>query len=174
MNQVSLVLLNIGNGFEFQTGRFNKEFVEKEKISEEGSYGILWRARHSVDGCYYAVKEIPFYYKDEEKLIRIKKEVQIQAKCCHPNVISYKTSWLEECIDINDYGISQSSSDLNLSSATISTIDQSGSNTLEGMDITRYFCITILRAILHYCYVHWAFWQIKKIKFITLVNRSNW
>ncbi len=142
--------MNIGDGFKFQTGRFNKEFVEKEKISEEGGYGIVWKVRHSVDGFYYAVKEIPFYYKDEEKLIRITKEVQMQAKCCHPNVISYETSWLEECNNINDYGISQSSSDLNSSIATITTVDQSEPNTLKGIDI-------LLRAVLDYCYVHGLF-----------------
>ncbi|XP_059838174.1 interferon-induced, double-stranded RNA-activated protein kinase-like isoform X3 [Hypanus sabinus] len=66
-----------------------KEFTDKKRIGE-GGFGCVYKAKHSVDETYYAIKEIPT--RDEST----RREAVVLANMEHPNIVRYHTSWFEE------------------------------------------------------------------------------
>ncbi|XP_072912721.1 interferon-induced, double-stranded RNA-activated protein kinase-like isoform X2 [Hemitrygon akajei] len=66
-----------------------KEFTNKGIIGE-GGFGCVYKAKHSVDETFYAIKEIPT--RDEST----RREAVVLANMEHPNIVRYHTSWFEE------------------------------------------------------------------------------
>lgn len=79
----------------FENNRFQNEFEEIDEISR-GGFGIVKKSRHRFDNCIYAVKEIAFPYKSHQNFIQIIREVKLYANLePHPNVVAYKTAWIQ-------------------------------------------------------------------------------
>ncbi|KAM5439195.1 putative non-specific serine/threonine protein kinase [Microsporum canis] len=82
--------------------RYATEF-EEEALIGRGSYGVVYRVRHHVDGQGYAVKKIPLSSKKlqqlQERGLRevdnILKEIRTLAKLEHTNVVRYYGAWAE-------------------------------------------------------------------------------
>ena len=85
-----------------QTDRYAREFSELEIVGK-GGYGKVFKAKHRLDGSYYAVKRIPVspskYAKIQERgaeeLESMLREVRSLARFDHANVVRYHNAWLE-------------------------------------------------------------------------------
>ena len=85
-----------------QTDRYVREFSELEIVGK-GGYGKVFKAKHNLDGSFYAVKRIPVspakYAKIQEpgsgELESILQEVRLLARFDHANVVRYHNAWLE-------------------------------------------------------------------------------
>lgn len=75
-------------------GRYEYDFEEIAEIAQ-GGFGTVCKAKKRVDGCLYAVKKIPFKYRNQQELKQMLREVELLAKLHHPNVVAYKTAWIE-------------------------------------------------------------------------------
>uniref|UniRef100_A0A6C0EIR1 Protein kinase domain-containing protein n=1 Tax=viral metagenome TaxID=1070528 RepID=A0A6C0EIR1_9ZZZZ len=66
-----------------------------------GGFGVVYKAQHYLDNEYYAIKRMPMYIDFGDKshisslLLEKLREIRCLAKLNHPNIIIYKTSWLE-------------------------------------------------------------------------------
>ena len=81
------------------TCRFTNDFIKLDQLGE-GSFGMVDKVYHKIDGIIYAVKKIPFIDKlsnDEfkEKVNDSFKEVRLLAKMNHINILRYNSSWIE-------------------------------------------------------------------------------
>ncbi|EEP80006.1 predicted protein [Uncinocarpus reesii 1704] len=82
--------------------RYATEF-EEESLIGKGSYGVVYRARHYVDGQMYAIKKIPLNSKrlkqlqdrGLQELDHILKEIRTLARLDHSNVVRYFGAWAE-------------------------------------------------------------------------------
>ena len=85
-----------------QTDRYVREFVELGLVGQ-GGYGKVFKAKHNLDGSFYAVKRIPV---SPAKLTRIQEngpqeletmleEIRSLARFDHANVVRYHNAWLE-------------------------------------------------------------------------------
>ncbi|RWS30259.1 eukaryotic translation initiation factor 2-alpha kinase 1-like protein [Leptotrombidium deliense] len=81
-----------------EPSRYQRDFMNIG-IIDKGGFGTVCKVTHLLDGCVYALKVIPFRYKSPITFQKILKEVQVFANVSsHPNIIQYKTSWLEDCL----------------------------------------------------------------------------
>jgi len=64
----------------------SQAFEIEEKLGE-GSFGVVYRARHKDSGYPLAIKDFDVY--DVEEADPIAKEIEILKKCNHPHVVSY-------------------------------------------------------------------------------------
>ena len=64
---------------ELTFSRYESEFDELCFIAK-GGFGSVYRSRHKVDGCEYAIKKIPLKYCDPELFIKIFREVKTLAR----------------------------------------------------------------------------------------------
>lgn len=80
--------------------RYRSEFDEISEIAS-GSFGTVYRARYKLDQIDYAIKKIwiPDLYGDLTPYIA---EVRTFANLNHPNIVPYKTAWLEQSMDGDD------------------------------------------------------------------------
>ncbi len=78
----------------FQTSRYETEYTEVAYLAR-GGFGAVFRAANKLDGCEYAVKKVVLRYYDRELCAKILREVTTLARLSHPNVVCYKTAWLE-------------------------------------------------------------------------------
>ncbi len=78
----------------YHHSRYHTEFEELGFLAK-GGFGSVFRAKNKLDGCEYAVKKIVLKYCDPDLFAKIFREVTTLAKLTHPNVVSYKTAWLE-------------------------------------------------------------------------------
>ena len=66
-----------------------------------GGFGVVYKAKHYLDSQEYAIKRIPMYIDFSDKmniskiLVDKLREIRCLATLNHPNIINYKTSWLE-------------------------------------------------------------------------------
>jgi translation initiation factor 2-alpha kinase 3 len=85
-----------------QTDRCIREFSELEIVGK-GGYGKVFKAKHKLDGSFYAVKRIPV---SPAKVARIEEhgpkelesmleEVRSLARFDHNNIVRYYNAWLE-------------------------------------------------------------------------------
>ncbi|OAL50374.1 kinase-like protein [Pyrenochaeta sp. DS3sAY3a] len=85
-----------------QTDRYLREFSDSSIVGK-GGYGKVFKAKHKLDGSFYAVKRIPV---SAAKLARIQEhgpqeleamleEVRSLARFDHNNIIRYHNAWLE-------------------------------------------------------------------------------
>ena len=102
-NMKSLIELVSGNRFEVDdmkkilmtTSRYKNEFVKLEHLGE-GSYGLIDKVYHKLDGKIYAIKKIPMSPKMDKDIFKSKlDEIRVLAKMNHPNILRYHSSWME-------------------------------------------------------------------------------
>ncbi|WEW61213.1 serine/threonine protein kinase [Emydomyces testavorans] len=82
--------------------RYATEF-EEESLIGKGSYGAVYKAKHFVDGQFYAIKKIPLSSKrlkqlqdrGLQELDHILKEIRTLARLDHSNVVRYFGAWAE-------------------------------------------------------------------------------
>ncbi|KAL6708463.1 hypothetical protein ACN47E_002726 [Coniothyrium glycines] len=85
-----------------QTDRYVREFAELGIVGR-GGYGRVYKAKHRLDGSFYAVKRIPI---SPAKVTRIQEhgpqelesmleEVRSLARFEHNNIVRYHNAWLE-------------------------------------------------------------------------------
>ena len=109
------------------TTKYNTDFVEMNNISS-GAYGSVFRCKNVFDECIYAVKKIAVslkYKNCDQRLKKIKKEVDFLSHLNHPNVIRYFSSWVEHPCLVSD--VPSETGSFN-SSARIRTLSESLSN----------------------------------------------
>ena len=102
-NMESLIELVSENKFEVNdmrnilmtTSRYQNEFVKLEHLGE-GSYGLIDKVYHKLDGKIYAIKKIPLSPKIDKEIFRSKlDEIRVLANMNHPNILRYHSSWME-------------------------------------------------------------------------------
>jgi translation initiation factor 2-alpha kinase 3 len=85
-----------------QTDRYAREFSEFEIVGK-GGYGKVFKAKHKLDGFFYAVKRIPvsstklakIQQDGSDELESMLQEVRSLARFDHTNVVRYHNAWLE-------------------------------------------------------------------------------
>ncbi|KAH7080239.1 kinase-like domain-containing protein [Paraphoma chrysanthemicola] len=85
-----------------QTDRYVREFTELGTVGK-GGYGKVFKAKHNLDGSFYAVKRIPVsptkVAKIQEhgsgELESMLQEVRSLARFDHANIVRYHNCWLE-------------------------------------------------------------------------------
>ncbi|KAF7722076.1 putative serine/threonine-protein kinase iks1 [Apophysomyces ossiformis] len=82
----------------FNQGYYAKFFVEKRKLGR-GFRGSVFLCEHELDGVKlgrYAVKKVAIG-NNHPWLVKMLREVHLLERLRHPNIVSYKHSWLENC-----------------------------------------------------------------------------
>nr|ACO15608.1 Eukaryotic translation initiation factor 2-alpha kinase 1 [Caligus clemensi] len=75
--------------------RCHSEFDELEYLAK-GGFGSVFKVRNKLDHQEYAIKKILLKCdKDWKNFSEVTKEVIMLAKLSHPNIVSYKTAWIE-------------------------------------------------------------------------------
>jgi translation initiation factor 2-alpha kinase 3 len=85
-----------------QTDRYARDFSELEIVGK-GGYGKVFKAKHKLDGSFYAVKRIPvsptklakIQQDGPDELESMLQEVRSLARFDHTNVVRYHNAWLE-------------------------------------------------------------------------------
>jgi len=78
----------------YQHSRYKQEFAEEDLIGG-GGFGVVYRAKNRLDNAEYAVKKIFIKVNKENLVLKILREVTVLAKVNHPNIVAYKSAWLE-------------------------------------------------------------------------------
>jgi eukaryotic translation initiation factor 2-alpha kinase 4 len=73
--------------------RFKHDFENDMSVLGKGGYGQVFKARHRLDGRYYAVKEV--LSDSPEDLREILKETILLSRLNHPYVVRYFSAWME-------------------------------------------------------------------------------
>ena len=79
---------------------FSQMFTDISAINN-GGYGVIYKGKHYIDNKYYAIKRVPLYidFIDKHEISKILLEHLREIRCLssldHPNIITYKTSWVE-------------------------------------------------------------------------------
>eukprot|EP00747_Dinoflagellata_sp_TGD_P024205 gnl/TRDRNA2_/TRDRNA2_130383_c0_seq1.p1 gnl/TRDRNA2_/TRDRNA2_130383_c0~~gnl/TRDRNA2_/TRDRNA2_130383_c0_seq1.p1 ORF type:complete len:611 (-),score=86.63 gnl/TRDRNA2_/TRDRNA2_130383_c0_seq1:222-2054(-) len=77
--------------------RFAQEFDYIAPLGR-GAFGEVWRCRHRLDRCEYAVKAVKYRANasDGGRLARrVLREAQTWASAMHPNIVRYHSAWVE-------------------------------------------------------------------------------
>ncbi|XP_014601221.1 PREDICTED: eukaryotic translation initiation factor 2-alpha kinase 1-like [Polistes canadensis] len=86
--------LNVPNCLMAEWSRYRREFKEKEFIAA-GGFSNVFKALHLLDGIEYAVKKIVVRSGQVSTIKQHLEEVKVLAKLNHPNIVAYKTAWIE-------------------------------------------------------------------------------
>ena len=81
----------------YQHSRYANEFEEIEYLAK-GGFGCVYKCRNLLDNIEYAVKKIVLKLNGQKANIiftKILREVTTLAMLSHPNIVCYKTAWLE-------------------------------------------------------------------------------
>lgn len=78
--------------------RYRREFEELSFIAG-GGFGKVYKARHRLDGVEYAVKKISIRSSELNSVLTHLAEVKTLASLDHPNIVSYKSAWLEPLVE---------------------------------------------------------------------------
>ena len=78
----------------YHQSRYATEFEECEFLAK-GGFGAVYKARNRLDNCHYAVKKIVLKRGNADTFAKILREVITLASLAHPNIVCYKTAWLE-------------------------------------------------------------------------------
>ena len=84
----------------FQHSRYSNEFEELQYLAK-GGFGCVYKCRNRLDNIEYAVKKIILKLHGQQSNIlftKILREVTTLAMLTHPNIVCYKTAWLEPYI----------------------------------------------------------------------------
>ncbi|XP_064643150.1 eukaryotic translation initiation factor 2-alpha kinase 1-like [Lineus longissimus] len=75
--------------------RYETEFTEICTLGK-GGFGNVFRVRHKLDGCEYAVKIIRFRNSNPDVCVKIVREVKVLARLSHDNIVRYNNAWVED------------------------------------------------------------------------------
>lgn len=85
--------------------RYETDFSEVQ-ILGRGAYGEVVKARHRLEGQFYAIKKIRSSMDKVEKLLG---EIQLLSRLSHSHIVRYYSAWLEEdATTFSDNAISDS------------------------------------------------------------------
>ncbi len=73
--------------------RFKYDFENDMSVLGKGGYGKVFKAKHRLDGRFYAVKEV--VSDSPEELREILRETILLSRLNHPNVVRYFSAWME-------------------------------------------------------------------------------
>lgn len=73
--------------------RFKNDFENDVSILGKGGYGKVYKAKHRLDGRFYAVKEV--VSDSPEELREILRETILLSRLNHPYVVRYFSAWME-------------------------------------------------------------------------------
>jgi len=76
----------------FDKGDPDEIFILEEEIAS-GSFGAVYKGRHTQNGKYYAVKIIT--PEEDEVLEDFMVEISVLRKCKHENIVGFSGSWLK-------------------------------------------------------------------------------
>lgn len=77
-------------------GRYRSDFKELSKLGK-GSFSTVYRCKHRLDGCEYAIKQISRSIDSQASLKQVLQEVQAYSVLgSHENILRYHTSWIED------------------------------------------------------------------------------
>lgn len=86
--------------------RFKHDFENDMSVLGTGGYGKVFKAKHRLDGRFYAVKEV--VSDSPEELREILRETILLSRLNHPFVVRYFSAWMET--EHNSTGTRRSSS----------------------------------------------------------------
>ena len=78
--------------------RYATDFEELEEIGR-GGFGIVYKARHRLDGNIYAIKKIKLSDKDREENKRIRREITYLSSLNNQYIVRYFQTWVEHETD---------------------------------------------------------------------------
>jgi eukaryotic translation initiation factor 2-alpha kinase 4 len=73
--------------------RFRNDFEDDLSVLGKGGYGKVFKAKHRLDGRFYAVKEV--VSDSPEELREILRETILLSRLNHPYVVRYFSAWME-------------------------------------------------------------------------------
>ncbi|ERF70092.1 hypothetical protein EPUS_00279 [Endocarpon pusillum Z07020] len=73
--------------------RFKHDFEDDLSVLGKGGYGKVFKAKHRLDGRFYAVKEV--VSDSPEELREILRETILLSRLNHPYVVRYFSAWME-------------------------------------------------------------------------------
>jgi len=77
--------------------RFDQDF-DKLELMGRGAFGEVWRCRHRLDDCEYAVKAVHFQANSGDKnymKLAAREARTLAGLAPHPGILRYHTSWVE-------------------------------------------------------------------------------
>ncbi|KAJ3128636.1 Eukaryotic translation initiation factor 2-alpha kinase [Nowakowskiella sp. JEL0407] len=82
----------------FGQSRYRDDFLDVQLLGK-GAFGEVRQVLHKLDGVDYAVKRIklPHFSRQNQdfEIEKILREVKLQARLSHPNVVRYFSAWVE-------------------------------------------------------------------------------
>nr|XP_027196939.1 eukaryotic translation initiation factor 2-alpha kinase 1-like [Dermatophagoides pteronyssinus] len=120
---------------------FIETLVEKVCFGVEPNpilpHGKVNKVQHRVDKQQYAVKII---YLKKGKLTKFTRETRICAKLSHPNIVIYKTSWIQKCLSsTNDDHNDDESTISENSKENVTVIESYGSKNVSDKIKSKFF-----------------------------------
>ena len=87
-------VLNTAN----QISRYRNDFEQLEEIGR-GGFGIVYKARHKLDGNLYAIKKIKLAKGNSEENKRIRREITYLSSLNNQYIVRYFQTWIEHETD---------------------------------------------------------------------------
>jgi eukaryotic translation initiation factor 2-alpha kinase 4 len=81
------------SGLAVVPSRFKHDFENDMSVLGKGGYGKVFKAKHRLDGRFYAVKEV--VSDSPEELREILRETILLSRLNHPYVVRYFSAWME-------------------------------------------------------------------------------
>lgn len=82
----------------YHHSRYCTEFEELAFLAK-GGFGSVYKVRNRLDDAEYAIKKIVLKHRLSEIFVKILREVTTLAQLSHPNIVNYKTAWLEPYLE---------------------------------------------------------------------------
>jgi eukaryotic translation initiation factor 2-alpha kinase 4 len=82
-----------GSASSMVPSRFKHDFENDMSVLGKGGYGKVFKAKHRLDGRFYAVKEV--VSDSPEELREILRETILLSRLNHPYVVRYFSAWME-------------------------------------------------------------------------------
>lgn len=102
--------------------RYKYDFEEIGKIAH-GGFGVVCKAMRRTDRQVYAIKKIPFKYCNLRFLKQVLREVELLAQLSHPNIVAYKSAWIE---NVTDFMVKSRTTTVNSSQSTVLISSETG------------------------------------------------
>ncbi|XP_076357884.1 eukaryotic translation initiation factor 2-alpha kinase 1-like isoform X2 [Tachypleus tridentatus] len=92
--------LQLPSRTEYGDRRYANEFKEIEFIGS-GTFGEVFKVQSHLDQTQYAIKKV--YCRDFQLKELVQQEVRHFSRLSHPNVVNYKTSWVESGVSLQSF-----------------------------------------------------------------------
>lgn len=115
--------------------RYENDFIEVGRLGK-GGFGEVVKAKHRVDGQFYAVKKITYKKATSTGLQATLHEVILLSQLRHPYIVRYSTAWIEDIEDDNADDELESTEDDMTDDANEEAVYTGGETTEETADET--------------------------------------